>query len=217
MPSAMAVQNTQANILSQYGWLLARKGQYEKAAALLDFRRYYALLSDTISVGTGEMASWQRDEARRLWREITLLEPTHVWENIPEGLAEDLEKVPRYSADGIWFTMPTVPSEGFSGLGKATCYFFVVAGPDGVVETARPLDREDPIAYKLIPAVQEIIFSRRQAEGLTQGSVHIVKIARQENGTVAAFRSAAGAVSWLAENLAFEEFPRIPAPPAEVR
>jgi tetratricopeptide (TPR) repeat protein len=208
---AISQQYGGARVLDRYGWLLARTGAIAEAEPLLESSTMLWLQSETLyHLALVKWGLGKTQEARTLWREITLLEPTRVWADAPEGIAEGLENAPRYSVDGVWYRTET-PVGDLSPESGEPWYYFVTVNGAGAVVVARPLDSTDRAAGAMLAEIWKLRFP--VVRGVTQPmwASYIVKIARQDDGQVVALRSVTNEAYRIALWLAPEEFPA-PAP-----
>jgi TonB family protein len=154
-----------------------------------------------------EAKSGQRELISRHWREATFLEPGRM-PQVPADIASQLSSIEPISPDRIWYPLPNgwLAKEDLLPTGQPS-YFFVTAGVDGKVQSARELDSDDPVALKILPAVRSISFPVVTADGHALSTVHLVKVLRESNGQVLAGHSVAPAAVAIAGELAPAEFP----------
>jgi len=214
--SAIASQNSLSMYLDTYGWLLTKRGEIERALALL---RASAALSPRGEVyahlAQVELKAGHREEAAAYWREAVFLEPGRLAE-VPPEIASRLDSTALLSPDRVWvplsadFAADLAPSLA----GDEPHYFFVVASPDGKVTSARELDAEDPAARRIVPAIRTLAFAPIQVESKRVPTVHMVRVVRTPEGKVTVSRSVAAEAVAIASNLAPPEFAPAAPPPA---
>ncbi len=208
MPAAITRQVAISTYLDTYGWLLFRQEKADRAVNLLTAAVALAPRAELYAhLAQAEAKSGQRELVARHWREATFLEAARMRE-VPADIASQLSSIETVSPDRIWYPLPDgwLTNADLLPAGQPS-YFFVTAGLDGKVQSARALDSDDPVARMILPAVRSISFPVVTADGRPQSTVHLVKVTRESNGKVVAARSVAPEAVAIAGELAPAEFP----------
>lgn len=215
MSAALAYQNTLSTHLDTYAWLLFKDGQIERALKLFEASLALAPRADVYAhLAEAETKAGRGDQALAHWREATFLEPD-LLPHVPVDAAGRLKAIPALSLDQGWYPMnadlPAASPESLRA-GQA-CYFFAIANPDGTVQSVRELDASDPVAKQLVTSIRGLTFRVVQVEATPVPTVHIVKVAKQQDGRLLVARSVSTEAVAIATELAPGEFP-LPAPAA---
>jgi TonB family protein len=204
---AVAFQNSLSTHLDTYGWLLYKQGHADRAMEMLT--------AATAAAPRGEVYGHMAElESRRggtgkalvFWKQATALDPGML-ARVPADLAGQLPSIAPLASDSDWFPL-AVPLPEIAGNQPA--YFFVVAKPDGSVESVRALAPDDRVSRDVEPALHSLAFSALQIDGNPIPTVHFVRITKGLDGTVVAATSVGSEALAIANDLLPSEFP----PPA---
>lgn len=217
MASAINHQESTSNYLDTYGWLQFKQGRTEPAIVALSAAATLAPRGEVYAHLAEVEAKAGRPDAAIHWRQATYLEPGRI-DAAPPSLAQvqatARQAIGPLSVDHAWYPLrAALPEQSAGSLSAAgiAAYFFVSANGNGVVESARAVDRNDESAKSLLPAVQAISFPVAEADGRRFPTVYLVKISKSADGKTEAARSIAPEAVALGTDLAPDEFP-LPAP-----
>jgi tetratricopeptide (TPR) repeat protein len=216
MSVALAMQSYRIQILDTRGLVLFKEGNLEQAAAILEAA--LALGPDTDSVKHLAQVEWKlgrREQSLRHWKEAITLQPGRL-EEVPPDLRKMLDTVPPLSSAGEWYSLPaqmvsSLPQEISS---DQPVYFFIVAKPEGSIEIAREVDKSDPAAAALLPAIEKLRFPVIKVDGLPVPNVQLLRVHKDSEGKVSVARSISAEAIAIAAELSPADFPAPPPAPA---
>jgi TonB family protein len=205
--SAVASQNSLSTHLDTYGWLLYKQGHADRAVEIAAAAAALAPRGEVFShMAELESQRGDTDKALVFWKQATALEPG-LLTRVPADLAGQLPKIAPLASDGDWFPLAAALPDI---AGNQPAYFFVVAKPDGSVESVRALASDDPGSKNIEPALHSLAFPAVRINGSPIPTVHFVRIAKGLDGTVVVATSVGAEALAIANDLLPSEFP----PPA---
>jgi TonB family protein len=209
MSAAINSQNSLSTYLDTYGWLMLNEGKIEPALQFLSASVDLAPRAEVYAhLAAAEIKTGRIEEAARHWREATYLEPGRA-SSVPPTIAPRLESLAPLSVDREWYPLPSdAPADAGRDLpANQPAYFFVIANADGAVRSIRQLDLDDPQAKSILPLVGAIRFPVVQADEGPLPSIHVVRVAKDLEGTIRPARSVGADAVAIAADLAPGEFP----------
>lgn len=190
--------------------ILAWKGETEKATEMLRDIVNLGIFPEALDdLARLEWNSGRKQQALKLWRESLDIMPD-LRRRIPPGAASEIESLPGSQADGVWYPLADLKApQGLSRPADVPTYYYAVANPDGTVRSARPVERADSEAEKLIPEIRNLEFAEFRVRENQIPTVHLLKCVWQESGDVAVYHSISRVAIEVASALAPEEFPKL--------
>jgi TonB family protein len=212
--SAISSQSTLGTDLDTYGWLLFKQGRVERAVEVLTTATALAPRADIFAhLAQVESKAGHANQELVYWRQAVFLEPG-LAAQVPSSVASELKTVHALSLDGEWYALDAGPAAAESPHADQPAYFFVIAAPNGSVESMRALAPDDPASKAVEPALRSIAFPVVAAEGRPIPTVHFVRIANGADGKTTVARSVGPEALAIAADLLPAEFPVAPSAPA---
>jgi tetratricopeptide (TPR) repeat protein len=214
--AVLGIQSSRGTYLDTYGWLLFKTGKTERAIQTLSSAVALAPRAEIYAhLAQAEWKLGHTDQAAEHWREATYQEPGQL-SQVPPEIAQRLPQIPTLSTDREWYGLDAALPKDLEASVRADqpSYFFVVANPDGTVQTARQLDPEDPVAKALMPEIRKVLFPVIRVDDEPTPTANIVRTSKRA-GRVSLIRSVGTEAVAIATDLAPGDFP-VPVPSAPV-
>lgn len=211
--TAISFQSMYGAYLDTLGWILYKKGETERAAALIAAASGLAQVPEELAhLATALWKLGQTEEAVRWGQEAVFLGPGFR-SALPPQLTSQIGKGPGVSVDGVWYPVTLTNSMSLAAATDRPLYYFVVAGSGGEIESIRALDAGDELAQAALDGLRKLRIPSASVQGRSVRTAQFLKLVRGADGKATLYRSVSARAIALAAELAPDEFPQ--AQPAE--